>query len=276
MFFVSFSIKSLIKTRLNSQHYALKATLGYVLHPTVQASLKYDARIADIATGTGILLQDLAITLPSTCRFDGFDISDSQFPPADELPSNVRLQIADAKAPPPSSLHGQFDVVIIRYLVAGMDPQDWEIVARNMSLLLKPGGWLQWIEPSISQGSRILRGDPSIPISSAAQECAEALSTAVRKYDFFVDELPNVLRTVGFQNVTRETTSSDRVPELRAASWQVSRPFQTMWEKVEEAKGAQGKSKEYVAQRYEQMRKEAEAGAIYYRFDVYVHLSQKP
>lgn len=98
--------------------------MGFLLHPKVQGSIGKDARIADVVTGTGIVLRDLAKTLPNTRRLDGFDISDSQFPAAKELPSNVELHVGDAKAGLPSSFHGQFDVINIRYLVVAMEAED--------------------------------------------------------------------------------------------------------------------------------------------------------
>jgi hypothetical protein len=45
---------SLIYHRLNLQHYWATLTCGYLLHPDIP--VPEDARIADIATGTGYLL----------------------------------------------------------------------------------------------------------------------------------------------------------------------------------------------------------------------------
>jgi SAM-dependent methyltransferase len=152
--------------RLDLQHEFLKKTLGYLLHPRTSPSLSHSARIADVATGTGVVCIDLARTLPSSCQLDGFDISASQFPPVEKLPRNVRLQVLDAKGSVPSDMRGKYDIVIIRYLVAAMGPQDWEVVARNAFMLLKPGGWLQWMEADVGQAITLIRGDPRLPISS--------------------------------------------------------------------------------------------------------------
>ena len=92
------------------------------------------------------MLTDLAKSLPSTCQFDGFDFSPDQFPPEKDLPNNVKLHIADAKVPMDTKFHRSFDVVIIRYLNAGMRPEDWMTVTRNIYDILKPKGWIQWIE----------------------------------------------------------------------------------------------------------------------------------
>lgn len=56
---------------------------------------------------------------------------------------NITMSIADAKERLPAELHGVYDVVNVRYLVAGMEPSDWEIVLRNVVQILKPGGAVQ-------------------------------------------------------------------------------------------------------------------------------------
>jgi hypothetical protein len=82
---------------------------------------------------------------PSTCQFDGFDYSPAAFPPKDQLPSNVTLNVADAKQPFAEEFRGKYDVVCIRFINAAMKPEDWVVVARNAAQMLKPGGALQWV-----------------------------------------------------------------------------------------------------------------------------------
>ncbi|KAK5162770.1 uncharacterized protein LTR77_011201 [Saxophila tyrrhenica] len=264
--------------RLNSQHEFLKKTIGHLLHPTIQSSMPAEPRIADIATGTCITLRDLASTFPPTCRFDGFDISSAQYPPAADLPSNIKLHVADAKAGLPTEFHSQYDVVNIRYLIAAMHEDDWPVVSQNMLKLLKPGGWLQWIEPDLGSAFTALRGDINIPTSSAVEEAADAIGPAVRqqKYSFFTTELANIMQAEGYESVTHEVVSTDRLPELRAAGWNtMRRPYQQFWEGVEAAKGEKGKSKEYVAKRIGEIAEVAKAGAVYFRSNIHVFLARK-
>ena len=75
--------------------------------------------IADIATGTGLFLRELARSYPGA-RLDGYDISSELFV-ADK---NINLSVADAKQPFPNELHSVYDVVHIRYLIAWMQPGD--------------------------------------------------------------------------------------------------------------------------------------------------------
>ena len=95
------------------------------------------AKITDIATGTAIVLTDLANTLPSTCELDGFDIDGRQFPTAEALPQNVKLRIADARDPMSAKFHGRHDIVCIRYLELGVTPEYWEVIARNVFDVVK-------------------------------------------------------------------------------------------------------------------------------------------
>ncbi|KAL8991210.1 MAG: hypothetical protein Q9169_007921 [Polycauliona sp. 2 TL-2023] len=68
----------------------------------------------------------------------------------------------DVRSPPPLSLHGTFDVVHVRLLsVALGDAVKGEEIVRNISMLLKPGGWLQWEEMDMTR-SIVATADPSI------------------------------------------------------------------------------------------------------------------
>ena len=122
------------------------SALGWTLHPSIARNLGDSPNIADFATGTGEFLHLLAESCPRS-RLDGFDISPAMF----VSKGNVRFFIADVRDPPPTELHGVYHVVHLRYLVAGMEPDDWEPVLRNMLQLIKPGGAIQWVEPAFSQ-----------------------------------------------------------------------------------------------------------------------------
>ncbi|KAK4496444.1 hypothetical protein PRZ48_012424 [Zasmidium cellare] len=130
--------------RLVVQHKCMISCQGYYLHPEVKPSATAP-RIADVATGTGIWLCELAPAYPQA-ELHGFDISDKMFPSQDSLPSNVKLHTADIKKPLDEAWHGYFDVVNIRLIQAAMRVEEWGPLVRNLSTLLKPGGWLQWYE----------------------------------------------------------------------------------------------------------------------------------
>ena len=92
-------------------------------------------KIADVATGSGIWLYELAELLPSA-QLDGFDVCADQFPHSNSLSENVRLRVVDAKNNPPEELYGVYDVVHVRLLLAVIDGDDPGPVLRHCLALL--------------------------------------------------------------------------------------------------------------------------------------------
>lgn len=250
----------------------LYRTIGYLLHPKI--SLASNARVADIATGTGIILTELAKSHPETCQFDGFDITDVQFPP--ELPQNVKLHVADAKQTFPSEYHGKFDVVIIRYLNVGLKPDDWTIITRNVSALLKPSGWLQWIEGDFTQTRFWPRLDPLLVSNGAVEEAYDLIGPALNSMNYFALGLAPIFRSIGLKNVSREVTSSDRLPETRSMyAYLTIGPVTSFLLLTQKLAGEGGKSPEYCWNLRDKIIEEADAGSIYPRYDIHVFLGQK-
>ena len=139
--------------RLEAQHHLWSELFGYHLHPTIPTTAP-DLAIADLGTGTGIWLLELdrRLSLTSSARLCGLDISGDQFPRPECLPLNASFCECDASDPagPPGHLVGAFDVVHIRLLIAVVKNNDPTTVLKFCYQLLKPGGYLQWdeLEPS--------------------------------------------------------------------------------------------------------------------------------
>ena len=219
-----------------------------------------------------MILTDLAATHPDTCQFDGFDISDAQFPPAAKLPSNVQLHVADVKEPLPSEYHAKFDLVFIRYLNAAMRPQDWQTVTRNVCELLKPGGWLQWIEGDFSQLVCWCRLDPFPESNGAIQEVADLIGPVRDNVRYFTQQLAGIFRNAGLKDIIQEVTSSDRIPETRPLWADICiGPLMSVIKHTQSDK----KSPEYLSKLREDIMKEAYAGIIYPRFDIHTFLGRK-
>ena len=125
----------LTKLRLNTQHYVIQDTLGFLLHPSIELP-EFHMRVADVACGTGSWLMELAKSCDPTCQFDGFDIVSVKFPDDSLLPKNVNLWEHNALKPFPARFRGKFDVVNLRLLVLALEKQDWEILTRNVRALL--------------------------------------------------------------------------------------------------------------------------------------------
>lgn len=112
--------------RLNLQHYQHKQCLSYLLHPSIP--MREGIRIADVATGTGVWLLDLATSSPANCTFEGWDISDAQFPHKSSLPDNVKFGTFDVTAGVPEELVGRYDVVhvgLLALVIKDGNPGPW-------------------------------------------------------------------------------------------------------------------------------------------------------
>ncbi|KAL7915464.1 S-adenosyl-L-methionine-dependent methyltransferase [Trichoderma velutinum] len=134
--------------RLYNQHYNMWMPVAkHLLPPHVFGNLvklDHPPAIADLATGTGIWLRDLATKLPSNARLDGYDYDTSKFIQASQLPDNVQLFSGDILKPFPERLRAQYDVIHVRMLILGLKADQWAEAARNIKMLLRPGGWLVW------------------------------------------------------------------------------------------------------------------------------------
>ena len=133
--------------RLDLQHQWTKAIAGdRLIHPSIP--LHSVKAIADVATGTGIWLRDLANTWQSTDntrpKFVGFDISADQFP-NEEVPG-IELHVHNAVQPFPEAFLGKFDIVNVRLMTYAMTVSDITDIVSNIASIVKPGGYLQWQE----------------------------------------------------------------------------------------------------------------------------------
>ena len=170
-------------TRLNGQYYMWKETLGFDVHPDIPTAPSETPdqppiQIADVACGTAIWLRCVAQNLHHA-RLDGFDISLAQCPPLQWLPQNIRsLREWDLYQEPPMELRGRYDVVHARLLFVVVRDGDPRPVIRNMMMLLKPGGYLQWDELDVAH-SFILKVKEDVP-TIKMEETLQMLSQAGR------------------------------------------------------------------------------------------------
>ncbi|KXT04694.1 hypothetical protein AC578_2138 [Pseudocercospora eumusae] len=241
--------------------------VGYLLHPDIEESLKPNARIADMGTGTGIVVLDLASRLPATMSFDGFDLSPDQY--SQNLPANVSLKVLDAKATPPPEVRNRYDVIHLRYLNSAMNEKDWDIVTDNVFGMLKPGGWVQWLEADFG-GARWLRNEPRTK-AQVHEELHSIMRPQIKHWSFAARELEEILMNRGFQDVRQEVTSTDRIPDMRRA-----------WSMVEI--GAMTSffpnlkhdlSPEQCTEKINQLKEEAQ-NDVYVRWNLHVWLGRKP
>ncbi|KAL9118055.1 MAG: hypothetical protein Q9187_005404 [Circinaria calcarea] len=125
----------LIPYRLNLQHFFWKDQLGYNLHPSIPTS-NPEIKIADVGTGTGIWLLELARDLSSSAQLDGFDIDLSQSPPKEWLPKNVNMYKLDVFEELPDDLVGKYDVIHARLFLLIVQNNDPTPILKNFIRML--------------------------------------------------------------------------------------------------------------------------------------------
>ncbi|KAA8647039.1 uncharacterized protein ATNIH1004_005722 [Aspergillus tanneri] len=159
----------------------------------------------------------LSANLPSTVQLDGFDITDAQFPPKQWLPTNVRLEKWNIHESVPEYLLGQYDVVNIRYFALVVRKDNLSRLLRNLISLLKPGGYLQWIEINIAEQQIVsARPDTSMAATSSfSEDGKKAIATLGVRFDW-LNDLPSIYQEFGL--VEASQFKPDPIPALRPMS----------------------------------------------------------
>lgn len=184
--------------RLNLQFYLWKESLRFTLHPLIVPSAK--SAIADIATGTSLWLLDLAQQLPSSITLDGFDIDLSKAPPQEWLPDNVALYNWDLFDPVPEHLIGKYDVIHLRLLILVVQNSDPVPIIRNVSRMLKPGGYIQWDDLNYP-GTHVTKADAQLETPEFYKLSQFVYSNG--RHDWVLD-LPDLLEKNGFVDAKLE------------------------------------------------------------------------
>jgi hypothetical protein len=203
------------KCRLDGHNTPLINIAGFTIHPSIRKELpETGLKVADIATGSGAFVRTLSRELPKDSILHGYDISSAAFPQPSKLPENVELRLLDAKQPPPTELHGQYDVIFLRFLNIGMVPDDWAKVAYTAFTMLKPGGSLQWYEGEFRNCRWPLQSNPSSS-TAALREAFGMWFDTMPELDFLTDNLSRILTETGFRSIETARNSTDKDPAWR-------------------------------------------------------------
>ncbi|KAF7937227.1 uncharacterized protein EAE98_001541 [Botrytis deweyae] len=178
--------------RLNLQYYLWKEALNFVVHHSVQ--LSNESVIADIATGTGAWLLDVARDFPQA-QIEGFDNDVRQAPHESLLPSNVSVRHWDIFTDLPDDMVGKYDFVHVRLLVLVLNGNSPSFIQKLLRML-KPGGYLQWDELDCVN-MHVKKPDPKLQASALEQ--IREMSWANGRHDWTV-KLPDFLQEAGFQD----------------------------------------------------------------------------
>ncbi|KAI1092954.1 hypothetical protein F5B19DRAFT_452407 [Rostrohypoxylon terebratum] len=176
--------------RLTAQHYLWKDLLGYLIHPDIPTRFD-DLKIADVATGNGIWLHDVARGKSTSTELHGFDISLDQVGPKAWLPANIRMHTWNVYDEPSPKFVGYFDVVHVRLITVVIKNNDPRPVLANLIRLLKPGGYLQWDE--VDTISCSVKTVPNVSAKSLTK-----LNSQLRGNDTWKYSLVEIMNQNGF------------------------------------------------------------------------------
>ncbi|ROW16720.1 hypothetical protein VPNG_01641 [Cytospora leucostoma] len=259
--------------RLDDHFDLLTTNIGYLVKPHIAATLPPNARVADIGTGTGHFLEVLQQSNPDAV-LDGYDISTAMYPAT--TPANINLKVLDIKQPVPEELHGKYNLVHARLLVAAILPDEWMAIVQNLAQLVKPGGWMQWEECDFIS-SKYLRGGQ---LGSSSAETLVKIAHMWReemreRFQCGWSTLPADMRAAGLISVESDCVSSDRVPETRKAVGLNGMVAILYWLRKLAANGVPGSmTADEVELTEKRAREEIDSGA-YVRFEIYVTSGQK-
>ena len=125
--------------RLDIQHeFTRRWAHGRLIHPSIPLTDLH--AVADIGTGTGIWINEVAELLDSKSRsssFIGFDVSAEQFVPAVARVAGVEFEVHDALKPFAEKHRGKFDLVNVRYLAYGISEKGLPSMMKNLTELLR-------------------------------------------------------------------------------------------------------------------------------------------
>lgn len=173
----------LSSSRLTYQHDLLSKRLGYLLHPDICEKTGLTStsgsfhtkpiRVLDLGCGNGIWAIELAHQLRNaSCpvQITGLDISPEMFPDPNTWPSNVIFSTYNFMKPPPEEFVEKFDIINNRFIwpVLWRSDEIRDLVIKHFTRMLKPGGYLQWLEP-MPPSFRLLTFEPDGSVSIAEE-----------------------------------------------------------------------------------------------------------
>ncbi|KAI1123867.1 hypothetical protein F5Y10DRAFT_43565 [Nemania abortiva] len=257
--------------RLNEQFDVMTEIMGYIVHPSI--TLPHDTRIVDMGTGTAKFLLSIQPAYPDA-TLEGYDISSDLFPPPSSLLPNISLGKLDLKQPFPEHMHGKYDLVHVRMLILAMLPEDWEPVVRNLTTLLKPGGYLQW-EECEHVNAEWVQGNPDSSLEKS-KHVGDAFQKSLRgRLAHGWNTLPQHMRAAGLTSVASDVFNSEKAPQIRKRSTATIMNLVFTWARMVNGKGGPGSMfGDSLGSLEKEVHQEIEAGC-YLRYNIHVACAQK-
>lgn len=279
--------------RLTYQHNLYVNRLGYLLHPHIAKALKLTEHgrsesqepihVLDLATGNGIWAMDFAHSASGFARpvqVTGLDISSAMFPIRQSWHSNVSFGTYDLMQEPPTEYVEKFDVIQIRFIMAVIwrDTAIRDKVMKNFGRMLKPGGYLQWMEPRPPVWCSVALGDDGT--ARPRDEQAHAFQVLekylpVEEGMGWVRELDKVLAEVGGYEETQLQQTPFRRDQLSYESllmrWSHAEGISHVLKALKDEA-----AKKEILEAFEQDFRDIDAGKVVYAGNYVVAVGRKP
>jgi len=181
--------------------------------------------------------------------------------------------------PFPGAERGSYDIVAIRYVTLAITASEWETSIKNLITLLKPGGWIQWID---SDDLRFYQSRPGTSVA-AIKEVFESVASFGRGRNLAIGMIRKtaaILREEGLRDVWEDCFAGDRVAEDREAEDRESKTrngleaMRSVLGRMATVEGS-GWTVERRDRVSEEARREADDGA-YFVLDQYCVVGKKP
>ncbi|OQE22213.1 hypothetical protein PENFLA_c013G08350 [Penicillium flavigenum] len=132
--------------RMQNQHEWVKGCADGLIKAPLDMTRK-DLRVLDAATADGYWIQDAKSIMPAGTEFVGFDIAPDLFPPTQTLGPKVTLSVQNLIEPFSPAWKNAFDLVHERFVISLFKEDEIAQVLHNLLSCVKPGGWVQFVEP---------------------------------------------------------------------------------------------------------------------------------
>ncbi|KAK6189165.1 hypothetical protein LQW54_013555 [Pestalotiopsis sp. IQ-011] len=145
-------------------------------------------------------------------QLDSYDINPAYFPPAAYIPPSVTFRQHNVLAQPqPADIIKVYDIVYVKGFVSLIANSNVTPLLLSVRALLKPGGWLQWVDARIDA---LVAESPSAGISKEA--CDTAREFMIRDANArglrgeWLDVLDRHLEEHGFEGVRLRSDKKKR------------------------------------------------------------------